>query len=98
MLLDPHGWAGKQHLRLLYIKLGAIHQWPSRAIAALQVSLLIGIAILWRKLIIFSDAYPWALAPAFDDRCTASERETTLETFFKANWCCLDVGAQPSIA
>ena len=54
--------------------------------------MLIGISVIWRKLVVSFDSYPWALAPAFDDRHTQRERDTTLEVFFKAPLCCLDLG------
>jgi len=49
MLMDATGRTGGRHLRMLYIKLGPIRQWPDRTKAALQVALLIGISVIWRK-------------------------------------------------
>ena len=92
MLLDPMG-SGRRHLRLLWLKLGDnLDHWPGRVVRALQVSLLIGISVLWRKLYKFFKAYPWALAPAFDETRTEEARRTTLQDFFDASWCCLDAG------
>ena len=85
MLLDPLG-AGKVHLQVLLLVLGDdIAHWPRRAIHALQVAILIGVPVLWRKLFKFFDAYPWALAPAFDENRTDEERRGVLQTFFAAD-------------
>ena len=38
------------------------------------------------------EAYPWVLAPAFDESRALEERQNTLQEFFFAAWCCLDMG------
>ena len=92
MLLDPLG-AGRIHLKLMRLKLGdEMQEWPLRVVRALHFALLLGISVLWRKLFIAYQAYPWALAPAFDDARSDEERRTTLEQFFDAASCCLDQG------
>ena len=70
----------------------AIDQWPMRVVRALQIALLIGISVLWRKLYMAFKAYPWALAPAFDESRIDEERRNTLQELFDADWCCLDMG------
>ena len=92
MLMEPDGPQGQQLLKLLLLKHGPIAQWPLRVKAAMQVSLLLGITVLWRKLVVTFESYPWALAPAFDSTRTAAERQATLEAFFRADLCCLDMG------
>ena len=37
-------------------------------------------------------AYPWALAPAFDLSLTDMQRRDTLQRFFRVGECCLDLG------
>ena len=92
MLLDPTG-AGRSHCRLLLLKLGDdIRAWPLRIVRALQIAILIAVSVLWRKLFLFFKAYPWALAPAFDETRTDEERRDALHKVFGANWCCLDMG------
>ena len=77
----------------MLLKLGDnIDEWPLRIVRAVQISLLIGISVLWRKLYKFFKTYPWALVPAFDDTRTDEERRTTLQNFFDADSCCLDMG------
>ena len=48
--------------------------------------------MLWRKLFVFFDSYPWALAPAFDESRPDVVRKQCLKQFFNANFCCLDLG------
>ena len=89
MLLDPLGRAGREHLKLLLLKLGRqIQTWPTRIKAALQVALLISISVLWRKLFVFFEPYLWALAPAFDETRTMEDRLVTLTKFVGVYWCC----------
>ena len=92
MLMDVAGSKAQRHLRLLHLKLGPINDWPVRVREALQASLILGISTLWRKLIVFFESYPWALAPAFDESRTEAQRRATLEKFFAAEPCCLDMG------
>ena len=62
ILLDPSGM-GRVHLTLWRLKLGEdVHAWPVRITRALQVAILIGVGVLWRKIFRFFKAYPWALA------------------------------------
>ena len=70
MLMEATGREGQRHLKLLHLQLGPIEGWPARVKTALQVSLLLGIAVLWRKLIVHFESYPWALAPAFSSSRT----------------------------
>ena len=87
MLLDP-GHRGKSYMRLLFLKLGGcVQTWPKRIKTTLQVSLMIAIASLWHKLFVFFEAYPWALAPAFDYSLPEAERWNVLARFMEANWC-----------
>ena len=82
MLLDPTV-RGQNHLRILFLKLGEdIAAWLVRVRLALHISLLIGITVLWRKLYRHFQAYPWALAPAFDRSRPEAERRSVLESFF----------------
>ena len=37
-------------------------------------------------------AYPWALAPAFDEALTEDVRRNTLQNLLQADTCCLDLG------
>ena len=92
MLLDPKGM-GREHLKLLNLRLGEEpRDWPIRVLRALQVVLVLGISVLWRKLVYYFQAYPWALAPASDITRSDAERQTVLKEFFRASWCCLDPG------
>ena len=81
MLREPDGLAARKHLRLLHLALGRTREWPERVATALQVALLIGIAVLWRKLIAYFESYPWALAPAFDTTRSPAVRRVVLEAF-----------------
>ena len=92
MLMEPTGHVASVHLNLLFLKLGRLAQWPDRVKVALQVSLVLGIAWFWRKVIVHYNSYPWALAPAFSKRRSWSERMATLQAFFRAAPCCLDLG------
>ena len=56
MLMEPDGPVVRKHLRLLYLALGPAREWPDRVATALQVALIIGIAVLWRKLIVYSES------------------------------------------
>ena len=90
---------GRTHLRLLALVLGnIISAWPLRVRRALQVSLLIAICVLWRKLYLFYTGYPWALVPAFDTKRTLVQRLATLERFLAAPICCLEPRAVPHFA
>ena len=92
MMFDPLG-SGKAHLALLILKFGGNHlAWPSRVVAALQISLVLAFCILWRKIFHYFDSYPWRLAPAFDDRVPDEQQRETMMTFFGARDCCLDSG------
>ena len=84
MLMEANGHAGQRHLRLLGIQLGPLEEWPTRVKVALQVSLLLGLAVLWRKLAVHFESYPWALAPAFSSNRSWAQREATLQAFFFA--------------
>ena len=53
MLMEPDGLAGRKHLLLLRLKLGCTENWPERVKVAVQVSLVLGISVIWRKLIIY---------------------------------------------
>ena len=66
MLMEPEGLAGQKHLRLLHLIFGPTEKWPLRVTAALQVSLLLGIAVLWRKFVGSSASFrqdPLACSP-----------------------------------
>ena len=92
MLLGPIG-GGRPHLRILMLKLGDdTNQWPLRVVRALQVSLLIAISLLWRKLYKAFKCYPWVLAPAFDESREEEVRRRALLDLFCADWCCVDAG------
>ena len=92
MLFDPRG-SGRQDLKLLFLKLGEdLDKWPMRVCQALDTALVIAISMLWRKLFVFFDSYPWALAPAFDESRPDVVRKKCLQQFFNANSCCLDLG------
>ena len=52
MLMEPTGRVGSEHLRLLFLKHGRLAEWPQRVTVALQVSLVLAIAWIWRKLIL----------------------------------------------
>lgn len=81
MLFDLLG-AGRRHLRLLCLRLGnRINAWPLRAVQALHISLLTGITVSWHELFKFFEAYPWALAPAFDEARTYQEWREFLQRF-----------------
>ena len=96
MLLDPLG-AGKRHLCLLCLKLGnCINEWPLRVVQALQISLLIGISASWRKLFKFFEAYPWALAPAFDEALTDQAMRQALQRFCRRQLVLPGCGPWPS--
>ena len=58
----------------------------------MQHSVIIAISLLWRKLYKEYQAYPWALAPAFDPHRSDEERQAALQQFFHTNICCLDLG------
>lgn len=92
MLMEPDGLAARKHLRLLHLALGPTWEWPDRVATALQVALLIGIAVLWRKVIVYFNSYTWALALAFDTTRSTAVRRAVLEAFFRAEPCCLDMG------
>ena len=92
MLMEPDGLAARKHLRLLHLALGPAREWPDRVATALQVALLIGIAVLWHKLIVYFESYPWALAPAFDTTRSPADRRAALEAFFRVEPCCFDTG------
>ena len=93
MLLDPSG-SGAQHLSLLFLKFGRDHGgWPSRVLAALQISLVLAFCCLWRKIFYYFDSYPWRLARAFDDRCTREEQRAVLQKgLTEVSDCCVDPG------
>ena len=91
MLLDPEG-AGRKHLKLLFLRFGSYSEWPQRVHKYLEGSLLIAFSVLWRKLYLDFQCYPWLLAPAFDLRRSWIERRATLQTFVDVPWCCLDKG------
>ena len=81
MLMEPDGLSGRKLLRLLHLGLGETREWQPRIMIAVQVSLLLGIAVLWRKLVVHFESYPWALAPAFDTKRTRAARQSTIERF-----------------
>ena len=92
MLMDPL-CGGRPHRKLLVLRFGPdIDKWPSRTVAALQISLIIACCMLWRKLFHSLSCYPWLLAPAFDLRRTVLQRRDTIAAFFDASLCRLDVG------
>ena len=66
--------------------------WPLRVGSALDISLVLAISVLWLKVYTFFDAYPYALAPAFDSSRPREDRDETLRRFFNAKLCCLDMG------
>ena len=81
MLLDPLG-SGAQHLELIRLRFGEdMAFWPHRLVTALDVSLVLTFATLWRKIYRYFDGYPWRLAPAFDPTLSRQERQVVLREF-----------------
>ena len=92
MLLDPL-CGGSPYLEVVRLRFGDdMADWPPRLVIALEVSLLLAFATLWRKIYRYFDCYPWRLAPAFDTQRTREEREITVRAFLGASECCLDPG------
>ena len=72
--------------------LGQLSYGKKRVKNALHSSLVVGISVLWRKIVCHFKSYPWALAPAFDESRKEDERRATVNAFLKAPLCCLDCG------
>ena len=92
MLLDPLG-SGAQHLELIRLRFGEdMAFWPHRLVTALEFSLLLAFATLWRKICRYFECDPWRLAPAFDPTLSRQERQVVVREFLDAPECCLDPG------
>ena len=91
IIFDVEG-EGRRPLALLFLYCGSHDAWPRKVHHVLQVSTIVAMSIIWRKLIHYFKRYPWLLAPAFDRRRSEADRRSTLATFMRATKFDLDPG------
>ena len=91
IIFDVEG-EGRRPLALLFLYFGSHDAWPRKVHHVLQVSTIVAMSIIWRKLIHYFKRYPWLLAPAFDRRRSEADRRSTLATFMRATKFDLDPG------
>ena len=80
MLLLPEA-SGRVDLKLVFLKYGSLADWPEALVVALHTSLVMAFCRLWRLLVWHFDCYPWLLAPGYDPRATAEQRDKAFEDF-----------------